>query len=217
MSPSTFQEYRLVSQRVHELIIEILWKISLFWLWFICYIRSKICTCHDSSAVMTCAKLWPDIINYVHDWVTCILTRVGLRAHKPFVKWTSCYTDVFWGKNPNLIGACPPGGLVMKSADIRSISWLLMHWLLVWPGHQQPWYWYSVIIFKPIVDWQQDFYCHFGNTFIDKIMVFWWPGSFMLDVHTMFHKKLFMFVMSLMKRISLFIIQTKLLIYAPWT
>ena len=24
---------------------------------------------------------------------------------------------------------------------IRSISWLLMPWLLTWPGHQQPWYW----------------------------------------------------------------------------
>ena len=23
----------------------------------------------------------------------------------------------------------------------RSISWLLMPWLLTWPGHQQPWYW----------------------------------------------------------------------------
>ena len=23
----------------------------------------------------------------------------------------------------------------------RSVSWLLMHWLLTSPGHQQPWYW----------------------------------------------------------------------------
>ena len=38
-----------------------------------------------------------------------------------------------------------------------------------------------------------------------------------VGLHTMFYKKLLMFVMSLMKRISLFIIQTKLLIYAPWT
>ena len=27
------------------------------------------------------------------------------------------------------------------SAIIRSISWLLMPWLLASPGHQQPWYW----------------------------------------------------------------------------
>ena len=27
----------------------------------------------------------------------------------------------------------------------RSISWLLMHWLLTSPGHQQPWYWLCTI------------------------------------------------------------------------
>ena len=28
-------------------------------------IRSRFCTCHDSSAVVTCAKLWPDLVNRI--------------------------------------------------------------------------------------------------------------------------------------------------------
>ena len=27
-------------------------------------IRTQFCTCHDSSAFMTCAKLWPDMMNF---------------------------------------------------------------------------------------------------------------------------------------------------------
>ena len=49
-------------------------------------IRSQICTCHDSSAVMACAKLWPDIINCLHVRARHIFTRFGLWAHKMLVK-----------------------------------------------------------------------------------------------------------------------------------
>ena len=31
--------------------------------------------------------------------------------------------------------------LLLKTEIARSISWLLMPWLLALPGHQQPWYW----------------------------------------------------------------------------
>ena len=52
-------------QTVYHLIIENLWK-------FYCYldfnhpIRPQFCTCHDSWAVMTCAKLWLDLIIIFH-------------------------------------------------------------------------------------------------------------------------------------------------------
>ena len=42
---------------------------------------------------------------------------------------------------------------------IRSISWLLMPWLLTSPGHQQPWYWpglgywYSVLVLPVLEYW----------------------------------------------------------------
>ena len=52
-------------------------------------IRSQFCTCHDSSAVMACAKLWPDWDIIFHKTVTCIIKRFGLWAHKSFVKWVS--------------------------------------------------------------------------------------------------------------------------------
>ena len=50
-------------------------------------IRSQFCTCHDSSAVMTCAKLWPDEINIFHVGAMHILTRFGLWAHNPIAIW----------------------------------------------------------------------------------------------------------------------------------
>ena len=49
-------------------------------------IRFQFCTCHDSSAVMACAKLWPDLIIKFHKRARQIFTRYGLWAHKPLVK-----------------------------------------------------------------------------------------------------------------------------------
>ena len=37
----------------------------------------------------------------------------------------------------------------------RSISWLLMSWLLASPGHQQPWYWLYVEWVGPCLIWQR--------------------------------------------------------------
>ena len=56
-------------------------------------IMPQFCTCHDSSAVMTCAKLW-------HDWIIIKIktknnfTRFQLRAHKPFVKWFPAHSRI---------------------------------------------------------------------------------------------------------------------------
>ena len=49
-------------------------------------ITSQFCTCHDSLAVMTCAKLWPDWITQNKIRACNIFIRFHLRAHKPFVK-----------------------------------------------------------------------------------------------------------------------------------
>ena len=50
-------------------------------------IRSKFCTCHDSSAVVTWAKFWPDlIINFITK-ARKIFTRFQQWAHKPCGKW----------------------------------------------------------------------------------------------------------------------------------
>ena len=54
--------------------------------------RSQFCTCHDSWAVMTCAKLWPAPIIVFEENPTWILTRFGFWAHKPFVSWVP---DIF--------------------------------------------------------------------------------------------------------------------------
>ena len=48
---------------------------------------SQFCTCRDSSAVMTCTKLWHDLIISFHWRAMHIFPRFGLWAHKPFVKW----------------------------------------------------------------------------------------------------------------------------------
>ena len=53
---------------IDKLMIEILWK-SFLLLECDCdeTVRSQISTCHDSWAVMTCAKLWPDWVIICHE------------------------------------------------------------------------------------------------------------------------------------------------------
>ena len=70
-------------------------------------IRLQFCTCHDSTAVMTCAKLWPDQI-ITHHTTNTILMRFRFWAHKLFVKqalsvpyclWSVSFEQGFWEKN----------------------------------------------------------------------------------------------------------------------
>ena len=49
-------------------------------------IRSQFCICHDSSAVMACAKLWTDMIIRNKITLRRIFVRFQLRAHSPIVK-----------------------------------------------------------------------------------------------------------------------------------
>ena len=50
-------------------------------------IRSQFCTCHDSSAVVACAKLWYGLIIRNTIPTRRIFTRFQLWAHKMFVRW----------------------------------------------------------------------------------------------------------------------------------
>ena len=52
-------------------------------------ITSQFCTCHDSLAVMACAKMWHDciIIIFLHKYY--IYFNFLWWVHRPFVKWVS--------------------------------------------------------------------------------------------------------------------------------
>ena len=50
-------------------------------------IRSQLCTCHNSWAVVACAKLWADCFIRIEIIPNLILKRFWLWAHKLFVKW----------------------------------------------------------------------------------------------------------------------------------
>ena len=56
-------EYRgPISQTVYKLTTEILWTLFCSGFHLNGPVRSAFCTCHDSWAVVICAKLWPDMI-----------------------------------------------------------------------------------------------------------------------------------------------------------
>ena len=75
-------------------------------------------------------------------------TRFGLKGHKSFVNFRPwCWIDekAFTSFSPSA-----PTDLLLLTLYVRgpsypgltrSVSWLLMPWLLVSPGPQQPWYW----------------------------------------------------------------------------
>ena len=57
---------------------------------------SQFCTYHGSWAVVTCAKLWHDMIINFHATANCNLISFGLWAHKPFVRWILEHHHIFW-------------------------------------------------------------------------------------------------------------------------
>ena len=80
---------------------------------------SQICTFHNSSAVVTCAKLWPDRIIIFSVKATWFLTRLGLWAHKSWWngslthchEWRKAYNKgqccLQWQKCPTMIPFLP--------------------------------------------------------------------------------------------------------------
>ena len=69
------------------------------------HIRSQFCTCHDSSAVVTCANMRLDWSNRIEIGSWIIFTRFQLWAHQPFVKWVNRALYIHW-----------PAGLVCHPA-----------------------------------------------------------------------------------------------------
>ena len=52
-------------------------------------IRSQFFTCHNSLAVMACAKLWHDCIIIIFYISVIFIFQILWWAHKPFAKWVS--------------------------------------------------------------------------------------------------------------------------------
>ena len=52
-------------------------------------IRSQFFTCHDSLAVMACAKMWHDCIIIIFYISAIYIFKILWWVHKPFVKWVS--------------------------------------------------------------------------------------------------------------------------------
>ena len=75
-----------ISQTVSGFTIEILWYLFNSIFSSNNPITSPFNRCQDSSAVMTCAKLWPDLIIIRHVKATLNFTKFGLWAHKPLLK-----------------------------------------------------------------------------------------------------------------------------------
>ena len=85
-------------------------------------IRSKFCTCHDSLAVMTRAKFWPDLMSTFCIIATHIFARFRLWPHElcemtPCLLKTWAMTTVFSG---NLIFSSNP--FFTPNLDISSVS-----------------------------------------------------------------------------------------------
>ena len=72
----------LVKNSVCELISEILRKFTLLQYDANDPIGSQFCACHDSSAILACAKWWPGFIIISHIWVTEIFVKFWLWALK---------------------------------------------------------------------------------------------------------------------------------------
>ena len=59
-------------------------------------IKSQIGTCHDSSAVLTCAELWLDRIFFFNVRVTCVLQQLGHKLINPSWNGSLCPFGVSW-------------------------------------------------------------------------------------------------------------------------
>ena len=107
-----------ILQRIYEPIIQISEKFMLLFLEKKNDpIRSQFCTCHDSWAVMTCAKLWPDWITRIRISQRVTSTRFQLWAQKP--KWNG---SIFPGIRIPIGQPCKCLIFIMES----------LPWILLW-------------------------------------------------------------------------------------
>ena len=87
-------------------------------------IKTQLYTCHDSSAVMTCAKLCLDWIIIYKIRATCIFTSLGLWPHDSLVK------QVTWtqhGNTPVVFLGQHDRSHIMKSSYVHFTAWHDMH------------------------------------------------------------------------------------------
>ena len=78
---------------------------------------------------------WGAVINQTHIFVSVVLIKSMTSCLHVFFSWIAIHA---------MHGCCIPSLLVLKpeyTRISRSIPWLLMTWLLMSPGHQQPCYW----------------------------------------------------------------------------
>ena len=83
------QELGPISQSVDELINQIFWKFS-FYFNFNDSISLQICTCHNSSAVVTCAKKWTDWSDNSCSYKSNLyIDNIWIRSSNIVVKWVT--------------------------------------------------------------------------------------------------------------------------------
>ena len=87
-------------------------------------IRPQLCTCHDSSAVMTCAKLWLEWIIIFEVKTTSIFTKCKLWTYDSLVKWV---TWTHHGNTPVLFLGQHDRSHIMKSSYVHFTVWHDMH------------------------------------------------------------------------------------------
>ena len=115
--------------------------------------RAQLCPCHDSSAVVACAILWPDCMIEIRMRAIIIFTSFQLWAHTHLVKWTTGprvndTAKIHWNDvSTRLMGGLACGRIKFHMLFIQQIfrsnkinTYLPMCWLLGSLGHQWTWY-----------------------------------------------------------------------------
>ena len=108
-----------------------------FGTWFKCYskyIWPVICR----NRIRRCMDIRYDIKNKYIPYLWCLVNRSGVDYPSfTFVNEMKMLVEVWNIQDILTLSVRGPSYLGLT----RSIAWLLMPWLLMSPGHQQPWYW----------------------------------------------------------------------------
>ena len=119
-----------ISHRDHELINKIMWKYNYFHIRNNHPNRSKFCACHNSWAVVTCAKLWPDHIIRIKVRVKIVFSKIFMMSSWIVSKigpWPYCqYTSGLIGQITGLglgvsAGAAAYNTLCSEVSQITSL------------------------------------------------------------------------------------------------
>ena len=124
-------------------------------------IRSQLCTCHDSWAVMTCANLWPDSIHKIltntkknsKDFNNALLNCLcnGPRTIQIYTRSPPCVIRVCWVSATSGRSLSPRFDLTTKSPGNH--SWGHIEFTLF------PYAWFRVSLKKHIMIFEKHLYC----------------------------------------------------------